>query len=90
MEIFSHAVWFERGASYLLQDELGSEVVVPLQLVLYFSDTFENHLINLLQLFDTLYDIDFGYMHPKKCQFAMSEVGFVATMLALKVSVQIS
>jgi hypothetical protein len=67
---------FQRLMDKILQTYIGKFVVVYLDDLTIYSDTFENHLKHLSTIFDTLQQANLK-INLNKCQFFLSEIKFL-------------
>ena len=67
---------FQRLMSYVLRDVLGICALVYLDDVIIFSDTFENHLIDIRSVFELLKSANLK-LKLKKCQFVRKTVNYL-------------
>src|SRR6266540_5297796 len=67
---------FQRLMNYVLHDYLNNFVVVYLDDILVYSDTFEEHLVHLRKVFDKLREANL-VIKLKKCKFGQRKIKFL-------------
>ena len=67
---------FQRLMNYVLHDYLNNFVVVYLDDILIYSDTFEEHLVHLRKVFDKLWEANL-VIKLKKCKFGQRKIKFL-------------
>ena len=72
---------FQRLMDEVLHDDLGTFVVVYLDDLNIYSQTFNEHLQHLRQIFDRLKDAGLK-LNPEKCMFASTELAFLGHIIS--------
>ncbi|KZS07329.1 Uncharacterized protein APZ42_028972 [Daphnia magna] len=72
---------FQRLMNYVLRDVLGSKALVYLDDVIIFSDTFENHLRDIREMFTLLKEANLK-LKLKKCQFIKRSVNHLGHVIS--------
>ncbi|KAI9553742.1 hypothetical protein GHT06_018991 [Daphnia sinensis] len=72
---------FQRLMNYVLRDVLGSKALVYLDDVIIFSDTFENHLEDIREIFNLLKAANLK-LKLKKCQFVQRSVNYLGHVIS--------
>ncbi|KAI9557136.1 hypothetical protein GHT06_016943 [Daphnia sinensis] len=72
---------FQRLMNYVLRDVLGSKALVYLDDVIIFSDTFENHLEDIREIFNLLKAANLK-LKLKKCQFVQRAVNYLGHVIS--------
>ncbi|KZS05780.1 Uncharacterized protein APZ42_030939 [Daphnia magna] len=72
---------FQRLMNYVLKDILGSKALVYLDDVIIFLDTFENHLLDIREIFTLLKEANLK-LKLNKCQFIKRSVNYLGHVIS--------